>query len=466
MRLPNRFIFYLTTLWLLAGGLEFLLSSTSAWAIPLQRDVDAPKDWRKNRPDDWRDDAMKIISALDRLIPKLGSPEAQVRERATQEIIQIGPAALEFLDDIEGQTNEVLERLASIRSEIERVDAMRFTEASRITLEGEYRLNEALQAIAEQSGNLHVIYEIPARMGLERKTYHLQDIEYWTALHEVMEASGLTLLPSSIPSDRRWKITVRDSQNAVGGHDTDPFSAPRSSTGVFDFRVLKWLQVRDFERPSANKSEVTLQLQWESRVQPLSISLPYHSVLATDSNGDRLSPIRNDGELITRVLPGQSHMTLSIPFKLMDRDVRSVRSLEAELVAIIPGKQQTFRFKNLAAFEGRMEQKKSGATVIIESIERVRDRYVITLTLQLEESHGTLESWQNWPYENPMYLVSADGEVKREPIEKILLKQSSEGVTIEYYFDEDPGRLNAVYQTFAPITRKTVKLKLENIELP
>ena len=88
------------------------------------------------------------------LVVQLGDAELQKRQAAEQALIGLGTEALQHLPDVNSRTPpEVRERLARVRTQLERAAVASIVQGSRVTLSGEMPLAAALEEIQKQTGN-------------------------------------------------------------------------------------------------------------------------------------------------------------------------------------------------------------------------------------------------------------------------------------------------------------------------
>ena len=158
-------------------------------------------------------------------------------------------------------------------------------------------------------------------------------------------------------------------------------------------------------------------------------------------------------------------MEFDIPIGLVDRQVEVIKSFTAEMEAVLPGRIETFRFKNLGDLDEGTEQQKAGAIVTFGGYEKNDELYGVKVGLSFDHEHNALESHQGWAYENEVWLEGVDKE-KFQPVAYEMLRQDNEEVVIQYYFDRDPSELNLVYRTPALIVNVPVKIQFNDVPLP
>ena len=133
--------------------------------------------------------------------------------------------------------------------------------------------------------------------------------------------------------------------------------------------------------------------------------------------------------------------------------------------AVLPGRIETFRFKQLGDLDEGAEQQKAGAIVTFGGYEKNDELYGVKVRLSFDHEHNALESHQGWAYENQVYLENGNQD-QFEPVAFELLRQDNEEFVIRYYFDRDPSKLNLVYRTPALIVNVPIKIEFNKIPLP
>ena len=124
-----------------------------------------------------------------------------------------GPQVLEFLPPIDDRTGgELKERLLRIRKHLEKQRVAETSKATRLTLQGEMTLSEALDAIKEQTNN-HVI-DYRARLNQQaddtQLTLSIEDQPFWSALDQLADEAGFTVYPYVGEARKLAIVAARD----------------------------------------------------------------------------------------------------------------------------------------------------------------------------------------------------------------------------------------------------------------
>lgn len=411
-------------------------------------------------------DEMKLIEQLDQLQQQLESADLEERKTAEKEIIKLGPWVLDYLEPNPNASSDAQVRIARIRADLEKKEIVKFTQASKVTLSGTYSVEAACAVISKQTGNKISLDRVPDEILQSELKLEFDGTEFWKAVYDLIDRSGLAIDPYAGESGT-LTLTARRSgtgENQLAS-DQPAVRIPRFGVGLFDCSIPRILSTRDFAKPAASMNQLTLLVRWEPRLNPISIDMPYESVIAVDDDGNELPLTRMEGVFHGATSAESQELEIFIPLKLTERKIKRIKSLEAELIAVLPGRQETFRFRKIGNLEAGVEQRKGGATVSFDGIIKNEDLFGVNLTLRFDESFNALESYRGWAYDNPMHLEKEDGTTI-EPVTIEGVRQSNEMVSIRYYFLEDPKDCNIVYKSVGAIVKHNVLLKITDIDFP
>ncbi len=414
-------------------------------------------------------DEMKLIDRLDELIQQLESVEIVLRDKAEQEIIQMGLFVLDYLDpDLDGST-DAKQRIARIRIALEKEYLSSFAQPTRVNLVQTLSLADALEKISQQTANTIVITpRVPQQIQEQTLDFDLQDADFWTAIHYIMDRSPLMIDPYAGQSGQ-MNIGI-DSQlmeridEAGHFHPEVTQAIPRGQAGIFEFSCSRIMTIKNFRNPESNSTQLNLIVRWEPRLQPLAFDLPYADLKLFDDQGQELEIVDRERVFHGVIQPEMSALDVTLQLGPLDRNISSISSFQAELSTLLPGRQEMFRFRNIGTLDQGHEIQKGGAIVTFDGIRKNQDLYGVTISLKYDEAFNALESYRAWTYDNPVYLETKGGE-QITPITLEGLRQSPESVTVRYYFMEDPADCDLVYKTLGAIVQQKFKLKIENISL-
>ena len=240
---------------------------------------------------------------------------------------------------------------------------------------------------------------------------------------------------------------------------------PRNVSGIFDLAVTKVNASRNLTNPSLNYCNIDVLIRWEPRVSPISIVLPASTIKAVDEFDAPIEITNKDAVMSGTVQRQIPELEFSIPIGLLDRQIEEIKSLDAVVDAVLPGRMEKFKFRKLGELEPGASQTKAGATVSFEGIEKNEDVWGVSVGLSFDEEHNALESHQGWVYDNAIHLENKDGQ-KFESLALEGVRQTNSNVVIRYFFEQDPKNMTLHYTTPAAIVKVPVKVSLKKIPLP
>ena len=416
---------------------------------------------------------MELIERVAFLQRELESPEIKKRDVAEAELIGHGVRVLDYLDPPnEKTTTQAIERLGRIRQILEKLAVAAVTEASVVTLKGKITVGKALAKIRNQTGNDVNLPDGAPDLFRDREIeLDLKDAAFWEALAAVMKQGDL-VVDSYGGEAGKLIVTPTEAARIAAANPDMPepkkekaVEVPRNISGIFDLAVTKVNASRNLTNPSLNYCNIDVLIRWEPRVSPISIVLPASTIKAIDEFDAPIEITNKDAVMSGTVQREIPELEFSIPIGLLDRQIEEIKSLDAVVDAVLPGRMETFKFKKLGDLEPGAKQTKAGATVSFEGIEKNEDVWGVSVGLSFDEEHNALESHQGWVYDNAIHLEDKDGQ-KFESLALEGVRQTNSNVIIRYYFEQDPKNLTLHYTTPAAIVKVPVKIGLKKIPLP
>jgi hypothetical protein len=202
-------------------------------------------------------------------------------------------------------------------------------------------------------------------------------------------------------------------------------------------------------------------------LSPIVLQQPLGDVTAKDENGSDLAVDRREGEIEVPVDMNNAGVELELPLDLPPRGVKQIASIKGKLIATVPGKLETFTFKNLDRAKS-VSQERAGVTVILEEARKNGDIFDVQIRVRFDKAANALESHRGWIYNNPCQLLDAKGNpIENAGLEATVLQLNEMGMS--YKFDLEGASLvgsSFVYQTPAAIMKVPVEFELKNIDLP
>ncbi len=396
-----------------------------------------------------------------RLARQLDDDLLAEREAAEQALIELGPAILELLPaPTRNASAEVKIRMARIRKTLEASAAAAAAQASRITLQGELHLSEALAALERQSGNR--IVDFRARQRQQQTdpnvTADFQNTPFWQALDDLFDQARLTVYNFS------------GEQGAVAFVARSETESDRSSraayAGLFRLEGTSIHAMRDLRDPTNQSLRLNVQVTWEPRVSPIVLQVPLADIQVTDESGNALGVDARMSSLEVPVENAIPEVEITIPLALPDRSVQAIASLRGTLSALVPGQIGSFEFDDLENAK-QVEQSRADVTVILDQVRENVAVHEVRVRARFENAENALESHRGWVYDNEACLMTSDGE-RIDHIGMQTFRQTQNEVGVAYLFDgeQDLEGCRFVYKTPAKLVSMPVEYELKEIPLP
>lgn len=408
-----------------------------------------------------RGDEPNLSTDVEQLVKQLNADKITDRQAAEKELVSLGTKILELLPTPNDRMPQEMKlRLSRVRSRLEETAARATTEATRVTLKGEFPLSTLLTKLHELTGNKVIDFRNQfGQTGSDPTiTVEFEDVPFWQALDYVIKEAGLK--PYAYAGEIR---TIALVQLDAG---EDPPDDRVAYGGLFRFDPQTVRAVRNLRNPNNHKLTLTVEITWEPRILPIAISHQLDSLSATDEDGNAMPIDTSQKVLESSVQSTVSSIEVDLPFELPDRDARKIASLKGEITALVPGREATFTFDKLMTARN-VERQNAGVTVVLQRVRKNADVHQVRVLVRFNEAGGALESHRGWIYSNEAYLLDPDG--KRIDLASLeTTRQQIDEIGLAYNF-ATPGDLKDhkfVYKTPAAIISLPVKYELTNIDLP
>jgi hypothetical protein len=406
----------------------------------------------------------EITSQVRQFVRQLGSSQLAERDAAEKALVELGPAAIDVIDNIPPRSlagAEQKTRLARVRDVLYQKAVEAATLATTVTLTADAMpLSEVLREIEKQTGNRIVDKRGDfGQQGTDPKiTLKLDATPYWQALDQVLDLANLTTYNYSGEKNATSIVGRQDEQT--------PRAVNATYSGVFRFEPVQIEAIRDLRNPENKVLKLFFEVAWEPRINPIALAQPLSAIQVTDEDGQTIAVSGRMGTVEVDTNPEISAAELEIPLALPPRSVEKIAKFAGTLSALVPGRVETFTFDNLAKAKD-VEQKRAGATVVLQDVRKNGDIYDVRMVLRFDKAANALESHRGWVLANEVYLLSAKGQ-RNEPAGYETTRQSPTEVGFAFKFVVD-GTLDGqkfVYKTPAAIVEKEVKYELHDILLP
>ncbi|MEX0865927.1 MAG: hypothetical protein WD030_01125 [Pirellulales bacterium] len=393
------------------------------------------------------------------LVLQLNSNLLAERDGAEQQLIELGADALPHLPEIRTtMPAELQQRLRRVRGTLEEQAAQRATQGSRVTLQGELTLSEALAKLTNQSGNRIVDYRNVLRQEATdpKLTLDLQDVPFWQALDVILDEADLALFPRAELDEAG--IAIAEPMHAGAATKWIAYDGP------FRMALIRLASLRDLTDSASNRMQATVQIICEPRLQPIMMTLPMDSISAETADGERLAAALGGVRPITIVT---REVTIYIPLELPPRSAETLATFSGKFTALVPGKLEEFRFSDLPN-DKALEQRKAGAIVALDQVRRNNDVWEVRIRVRFDDASGALDSHLlGWVLENPAFLEDAAGErLPHGALEKTREVADEFGVAYLFFPEKEIGDYTFVYETPAALINRDVTFSFEDVPLP
>lgn len=404
-------------------------------------------------------------AALDekvkKLVKQLDHDELVRRVAAEKELVELGPPALDLLPAITARTPaEVKDRLDRVRKALETAAVEAATRPTVVTLQGEMSLSEALASLEKQTKNRIVDYR--EKQNQEKREIKIKvDIQkapFWEAFDKVLDEAQMTVYNFGGEPHTLF---------VVARGDTDlPRSGRAGYGGLFRFEGTSIEAVRNLRNPAIRSLKLTVDASWEPRIAPIVLAQALDELQVVDDQGNPLEVDGREGKLEVAVQGDVSGTTFELPLVAPDRGVKKIARLKGKIMALVPGRVETYKFENLVKSKN-VEQKRAGVTVILEQVHKNVEVHEVRIRVQFDKAANALESHRGWVYNNEAYLLDPKGEkIEYAGLETTRQETNEVGMAYKFVPEKDLTGHTFVYKTPAAIVKMPVEFELKDIELP
>ncbi|MFZ5830119.1 MAG: hypothetical protein ACOY3P_08525 [Planctomycetota bacterium] len=398
---------------------------------------------------------------IRRLLRRLDAAELAEREAAETALVELGPAALDFLPQPDAtESPEVRQRLQRIVQKLQQRAAEEGAQPSKITLDvSQMPLSKVLAALSEQSGNMIVDYR--REFGQEATdrplTLRFKQTPFWSALDQMLDQAELTVYPYG-PDRGIYLVARGDRQYSRLFH--------AAYAGPFRIEAAEILAKRDLRREDGNSLMLNLDIAWEPRLKPIGLRQRIEDLEAFNEERQPLRLASQDAELEVAARADTAVTTLVIPFELPDRRVQRLASLRGKLRVMLPGKTETFRFDKLKDAQA-VEKRQAGVTVTLDEVRKNNDLWQVYMRVRYDEAGDALQSHRGWIFQNEAYLVDPQGkQLPYDILETTRQTENEVGIAYGFVLDGSPEQYEFVYQTPGALVAAEFDYQLKDIKLP
>ncbi len=402
-----------------------------------------------------------LAASVRRLVRQLDAPQLNERDAAEEELLRLGPRVLELLPQGgDASRPEVEERLGRIRQKLQRAQSETAVQPSRVTLRGDgLPLSKVLAAIQGQTGNkiVDARREAAGEAPDPKLKVDFDKTPFWQALDRVLDQAGLTVYPFG--DDKAIRIVTPSGPQG-------PRTERAFYQGPFRFEPVSVAAQRDLRNPAGQVLKLELEVAWEPRLAPIAFQHRLADLKAVDESGKPLAVLSPEAELEVPVEPGPVGKRLIIPLALPPREVKRIARLRGILHVLVPGKQETFRFQNLAEAKN-VEKRAAAVTVILEGVRKNNKLWELHTIVRFDRPEGALASHRNWVLDNPAFLEGRDGKpVPYDSMETTRQTPADVGVGYLFAVAGPLADYTFVYKTPAMIFSTPFEYEVKDVPLP
>jgi hypothetical protein len=401
-----------------------------------------------------------LAAKVRRLVRQLDAPQLRERDRAEEELLQLGPKVLPLLPKEPDPTKpEVDQRVGRIRQKLQRTQATASVEPSTVTLQGKVPLSKVFDEIQKQTGNkiVDLRKEAEEKPADPEINVDFQKVPFWQALDRVLDEAKMTVYAygeeKAIRVAPLMKPQTLRSQRAC-------------YRGPFRFEPISIVTQRDLRRPENDSLNLNVEVAWEPRLAPITLQQKMGDLKAADENGRPVAIERPEAEQEMPIEAERLAKEFTVPLKLPPRDVKQIARLQGKLSALVPGKLETFRFTDLEKAKN-VEKRIAGVTVVLEGVRKSKKLWEVHTTVRFDEAGDSLASHRTWASANPAVLEDKNGKQVAHGSSETTKQTANElGVMYLFYVEEPIGNYAFVYKTPGMIFSAPVEYELQGIELP
>ena len=389
---------------------------------------------------------------------RLDDVKKSVRDTAEQELLSLGPNAMEFLPPVnDKESDEWRMRVDRLRAAFSQLEFEQITKPSSVTLSGKMSCREALTELAKQTGNKIELGEL-GNLDEDVDT-KFEGTPFWEAFDEILDQVDLTVPggdgSSLVLTPRRVEAPLR--------------IVKAGYCGVFRVEPLtiqKYLPLHD---PVNGYIQIQLLLSWEPRLNPVFVQFPMESMKLICDDGQILKK-KSEGQETDFVPTGGAQMLVDLNFELPTRAATKISRWTGKVLVATPGIPATLEFSDLMNASKDNESKSASVgnlTVILEKARKNRDIYEVLLGVRLKGTEKSAESFRGWSNSNEAYLLDKTGK-RIEHVGWSTTRMTESEIGLSYLFDIESGLDDCkfVYRAPANLIDQSLEIVLEDVPLP
>ena len=413
------------------------------------------KRWRKSNTSeetlaqDYRKEVLR--SWVGEVAKSLDADRELERDKAEKDLMTLGSLAIPYLPaSSEDDSDELRIRLDRIRTTLLEQDKVILSKPSRVNIVGKMIGKEALESLAEQSGNTLQLKNVP-RLETQIEV-ELEDMLYWEALDEILDKLSLTIVPND-----------GDDLRLVARNEFMPQRFVMASySGSFRLEPIAVTKEQRQYDPDLNSTSIELSLSWEPRLNPVFVRYQLEGLELKCDNGEILRPKKDQG---TDFTTSGSQLTSVIQFDRPSRSAKEITEWRGNFLCVMPGKPVAISFKDLDTAKNATSTN-GDLQVTLERSRKNREVYEILVGVALR-GEQTTDSMQGWTSMIDAYLEDDKGN-RLQHAGWSTTRITDHDVGMSFLFEVDEGLAGYRFVFIAPqaIVQQSIEYSLGGIALP
>lgn len=394
-----------------------------------------------------------LARKIDEIVPRLSDDSIDVRDRAVQALVDLGPAAIPFLKkraaELGAETSgRLLEACARIDSR--NTLARYLPPLKKVTLEWENRpAHEALDEIARRSG----LTIDTSTAGLDGAiTFSLKDAPPLQAVDEACRLAGVSWRTVDDDSTGAWRrgVVLRGKPRLQIQNGKSP-DYPAAYVRHYRIRVtqISLTRTNNFQTNQSN-AQLSLDFGYAPDVRPDGM-LSFKITELKDDQGRSLLPEDNDrfrgrARVMRSRYRGRDSGATSqyVAFKFPEGDAKKIAVLKGTAVFTYPQELKTLSFEKPAGSQGKSVELNGLAVTLKSYLEKGTVR---SLTLEMtgkyqgpRDEPGEDDGFNNLPFSyEDVELVTENGD----PLRYQGMSGGGDGRTTTWQLDYDGNKAGA-----------------------
>lgn len=386
-------------------------------------------------------------------LKKLDSDSLAERDTAEKELISLGTKITSHLPPINRRLSaEASLRLQRIRHALDSAAIEARISGSKISLEGKVSLQEVLDKL-ETMGDVR--FEMDGQNTGEVQL-HLEEAPFWQALDALLDASKLDV---DLYRDKDSLELFPNVRQITRAERT-------GYTGAFRAEPTMLEMTRDLSTKSSGRMSLAVQIAWEPAATPIFMNIPASSLRATLDNDMELLAMNPKANPEFTPVDGTLATEVSLQFVAPPRECNEIKEVTMEVIALLPGSLQTFRFEELSS-KDEVKLKHGDLTIVLEPVRKSREFTEFQMSMLLNDPNGVFDSYRGWVLNKEAYVLDPQGKrLENQGFHTRRLADNEVGISYLFEIPDDRTGYVFVYEIPGSVVKKTIPLQMKNIPLP